>query len=341
MSKLSSALSILVLLFSATALAQPEKQPEKPDKDKSAEDKAMEEAIAGEGEPAEPEEEPVVFDSDAGADENPGDPNSVFAEQNKPKDESKETVEEAQTGYPIQLIHRPINLPGGMSQVSLGIPFQRVPASTMPNADIVTSIGAYVQAAYAVNSKVQLGLQYGFGSLTDGEFNVGKAVAVGGQYLITNWVGASATIPIYLDPRAFGINLGAPMWFTFFDKFSLRFGEDLLSFRVYKFLPSISDAFQNEKNAEDTRPGENQIVPLWYLNIGGRFIYQLQDNIAVDMHFAAVNNDVSGSKTVWPLDFGFTYSTSNKLDFGARLGFLQLADGFDSFGGSLFATLRI
>jgi hypothetical protein len=200
--------------------------------------------------------------------------------------------------------------------------------------------GGVLGASFGVTDEAELGLRYGIGSIADGEFVSGKALAIDFVYQIRSWVGAQVSVPFYLDPFALGTTLGAPLKFAFFDKVAFEIGRDLIDIRVYRFLPVIENAAASEARAASQMVGT--IQERGALNVIGRLVWQHRPNLAIDGRFGvrAVDFKVSDDNPT-PLDVGVIYSTSNKLDLGGRLGFGDLGRAKNSFGLALFAALRI
>ncbi len=302
------------LLSSNTAWAQDEPEPEpEPVPGNETDVVGLEEDL----------EEDLGFDDvdPDGGEENPDDPNSTFsatkveAKANKP------------TGYPARVINRPLNLPGGMVELGLDIPIHVDPFG----------VSSTLRGAYGITRSVSVGLQYSPGRYSD-EFSVGKAVGVDAQYLITDIIAAQLTIPVYLDPFAMGIVLGAPFKYTMFDKFSIVGGRNLMGFKVHEFLPSVENSTAND-GLLDARNSDT-IVPVWVVNATAGAIYQLDDKIALDALFGTRFDDTNDAATS-SLDLGILYAQSNKLDFGARLGVADLASFTESLGLRLFLNFRI
>lgn len=312
---ISLALFALLVALPSAARAQPE-EPEAPEADTS--------------DPAEEEEE-YDFSNDGsgdlvGSDENPDVPAYAFADRTAPKEEAAKSP--ALTGYPLRVIDRPINLPGGMSEIAF---------ATDVNVDPF-AIGGLLRGSYGINKEAQLSLNYGLGTFSDSEFSTGKAVALEGQYLIKNYLAAQISVPIYLDPLAVGLVLGAPMRFKFFDKFILEAGRDLLGIKLYEFLPSVENARQNDAfiaNLED-----NTLIPKWNIKTSLTGTYQQTDNLALSAELGVQFNDSDDASTTL-MNLGVLYAKSQKFDLGAQLGAKDLASFTDSLGIRLFLKLRI
>jgi hypothetical protein len=315
----------LLLGLPAAAHAQPEPEPEP---EAAAEDPAATDKVELEEEAA-PEEDTYDFDSNDAGDENPDDPNSAFNQQ-EADDAPKKKVEKKKDGaYPARVIDRPITLPGGMSEISLGLPVFVDPFSA----------GATLRGNYGITSEVQIGLRYGMGAFSEDGFEVGKAVSIDAQYLFTDNISAQLSIPMFLDPFALGVVLGAPMKFTFFDSFSLVFGQDLISIKVHEFFPSIDNAAANA-GAIALRES-NTTVPLWLGNASLRAIYQMNDKMALDAQFGTIFDDTATTESSVQFNVGVLHAHTNKLDFGARLGATDLSLFVESLSINLFANLRI
>ncbi len=261
-----------------------------------------------------------------GGDENP-DQAPAYAFADRTKEKTKEKVE-APTGYPLRTIDRPINLPGGMSEL-----FVAADVNVDPFA-----IGGQIEGKYGITDEVQIGLAYGLGTFSDSKFSTGKAVALEGQYLFTDYIAGQLAIPVYLDPLAVGLVLGAPMKFTFFDSFSLVLGRDLLGFRLHQFLPSVGDARLNDKDVANLDDGT--IIPLWTAKASLTAIYQHSEDLSLDAEFGQQFDDSERAKTTL-LNVGVLYAKSQKFDLGARLGASDLAFFTETLTFRLFLNVRI
>ena len=222
-------------------------------------------------------------------------------------------------------------MPGGTSEISFALP-----ALLDPDA---YAFGATLRGTYAITSEAQVGLRYGFGAFTEDGFDVGKAVSLDTQYRITDNISAQVSIPIFLDPFALGVVLGAPMQFTFFDSFRLSFGEDLVAIKVHEFLPSIDNAAQNSAaiaNLED-----NTITPLWIGKAALRAVYQQSEKLALDAQFGVQFDDRDDTANTTLFNIGATYVHNTDLDFGCRIGAASLSEFVETLGLSIFASYRI
>lgn len=272
----------------------------------------------------------------AGSEENPGAPHTEFTAP--PATAHAEAQPVGPQPYPIEQVLRPLTLPRHMVEVTL----------TTPN-----TFNPYVQsevlgAHVGYDDRLELGLRYGLGTLADGSYYSGKAFALDGQYQIFHFLAAQLSIPMLVDPFSFGVTLGAPLKFTIIDKLALLFGRDLLTFRIDRFAPSIDNAALNQAYAD--LDATNTALPAGDVTLNFGAIWQQKPNLAFDVHLgirSTINStsDVSGTgstdRDAIALDAGLTYSTSNKVDVGGRIGFADLNNADRSFGLSLVAALRI
>ncbi|MCP4444706.1 MAG: hypothetical protein GY811_05075 [Myxococcales bacterium] len=311
---------VAALSMSQHAWAQPEPEPGAETAPAGDEVELSEEGIADES-------DDLDFGSGSGSEENPGAPNSTFDAGDKDKDKPKEKADKASSGYPARSIERPLNLPGGMVQVALEIPIAFDPFA----------VSGTLTGSYGITRNVEAGLQYSPGRYAD-DFAVGRAVAIGGQYLITDFVAAEISLPMHLDPFAMGLNLAAPFKYTFFDSFSLVAGENLLSIKLHEFQPSAENATQND--AFIAARNNNTIVPAWALNFAGGAIYQIDEKMALDAVFGTRFDDTNDAATS-SLDLGLLFANSNKLDFGAKIGVSDLANFTESLALRFFLNSRI
>ncbi len=278
-------------------------------------------------EDATPAEEDTPYDFSNTGEENPDDRHSEF---NKKEPEAAKKAKKVYEGYPTRVIDRPLTLPSGTSEVEFS-----TPAFVDPYA-----FGATLRASYAVTSEVQIGLRYGLGALTEDGFDVGKAVAIDAQYRFTKNISAQLSVPMFLDPFAAAVTLGVPMKFTFFDKFSLLLGEDLANIRAGdKFIPSIDNARQNAASILLVDTGS--LTSKWQASVTLRAVYQKDDKLALDVQGGTQFDDDSGKAATTLLNVGALKAHNQDLDFGARLGALDLSHFIDTFGFNLFVRYRI
>ena len=71
--------------------------------------------------------------------------------------------------------------------------------------------------------------------------------------LLQDWIGVQVGVPIYISPLAVSLTLGAPIKFTFGDKFAIGGLDDLLNIRLTKFAPTFYQELQNATERATTR----------------------------------------------------------------------------------------
>ena len=270
-------------------------------------------------------EDPLPGDAPEGANENP---DSVPEFGDRIQDGSVE-VRKARTGYPIEVVFRPLTLASGMSEITLDLP---------TNVDPFALTGL-LRARYGVTKQIQLGLAYGPGAVTEDGYTAGKTVAPEFHYLINDWISAQLSLPILLDPFAMGITIGAPMKFRFADKMAILFGQDLINIRLSRFVPFIDNPVANEAQVALDETGTT--LDSGELRFLAAFIYQLEPNMAVMGEIGILARDFGSTDAGVPLSGRFIYSTSNKVDLGGRIGFGNLDDASGTFGATIFVALRI
>ncbi|HLU69091.1 MAG TPA: hypothetical protein VKZ63_22570 [Kofleriaceae bacterium] len=322
-------LSLVVLLASPLASAQTTD-------DVDGEDAAGAEVEMGEDPLAGAGDDDGMVDLD-GTDENPNDPvGAVGVGGQADVKVGGKAAPVAPAEYPIEVVKRPITLPRRMTEVTLA----------MPNR-----FNSYVQdfvlgARHGITDKIQAGLRYGAGSFAaiggESEFFAGKGFAIDAHYQVFPWLAAQLSVPMWMDPFAIGVSLGAPVQFTFFDKLRIYGGNDLVAFKISRFLPAVDSAFANEALTLLDETGSDAAIPDGEINFNGGAVYQLQPNMAVDARLGIKWVDFeSSSDSPTLFDLGLTYSTSNKIDVGGRLGFADLNNAGESFGIYLVAGYRI
>jgi hypothetical protein len=303
-----------VALAAAPALAQPA----------DADDKAA---------PApSPDDAPPDDAAMEGVDENPGAPRPVGEEETA----APAAPPPRRIGYPIEEVLRPITLPAVTSEVGIDL-----------RANIDPNVGATLRARYGITRQVQVGLRYGVGGAFDpdgdgGEgttFKTGKAISIDATYLVFDWLAAQVSVPIYLDPFAIGLVLGAPVKFHFADKFALFAAQDIVEFNLDGFVPSVTNEKANVLNAAfldnntDTSDGT--------LRFSGGGIFQLDPDLALIGYFAAELRDFRSQDLGYPLEVTLQKSLSPSFDVAGRVGFDDLGEAGDTFGVRLSAQLRI
>jgi len=340
------------LIASATVVAAPKKPARKPAKTapaKAAGAKAGSASgtaagSAGSGGPgsAAPAEEPPPSDMNGTA-ENPDAPRPAV-DLDAPAVEAAAPVVTRLPGYPLELAVRPIVVPQNMSEVSIASH-----AMVSPFAGT-----AALRARYGVTPKAQLGLTYVLGGIFDDPttvehrqgFHTGKAVGLDLTVMLQDWVGVQVGVPVYISPLAISLALGAPIKFTFGDKFALGGLDDLLNIRIKRFAPTFYQELQNATNAFENL--NNTIKSQGELRVSIYGIYQYQPNFAIIGRAGIQMEDFATGKTDGCagecltnfLYAGFQFSPRRYLDLGLSIGFDDLAHG-GSFAPAGFLAFRI
>lgn len=298
-------------------------------------------AGAGEGSAVQMTEDPPPSDM-TGTAENPGAPRPVV------EGEAPTVVAAApppvKLGYPIEEVARGITLPQNMSEVSIA-----------PHAVVSPYAGATaLRARYGITPKVQLGLTYMIGGIFDDPatreskqaFHPGKAVGIDVTVMLQDWIGVQVGVPMYISPLAVSLTLGAPIKFTFGDRFAIGGLDDLLNIRLDRFAPTFYQELQNATNASDTMT--NTIKSAGELRVSVFGIYQYRPNLAVIGRIGVQAEDLATGKTdgcageclTTFIHAGFHYSPRRYLDLGLSIGFDDLAHG-GSFAPAGFLAFRI
>ena len=261
-----------------------------------------------------------------GAGETPDVPPEFDAE---PPDSETTPAVTQDEGYPITLALRPLTLEAGMSELTAEVPLFFSP---------VRAIGV-LRGRYGITDEIELGLRYSPGAVAEEGSIAGRTVAIEGQYRIFHWLAAQLSIPVLLDPVAMGVFLGAPMKLRVLDDIALFFGRDLLSFRIYGFVPEVEDP---QLTATRTRERDiNTVLPRGDVRLIGGVIYQLEPNLALTGEIGVVAGNFTLRNASVPLRAALAYSVSNMVDLGARLGWNNLDQARESFGAAVFATFRL
>ncbi len=291
------------------------------------------------GAEVEMEDEPPPEDMDGTA-ENPDAPRN---------DDEVDVVAKAppvvRAGYPIEQVLRPITLPATTSEIGIDAGIAADPLDL--------ELG--LRARYGITRQVQLGLRYLIGGVYEDEasmdttFNTGKAFGLDVSYLIKDFVAAHVTVPVYVDPVAVAVTLGAPMKFRFAnDKFAIVALDDLLDIMIYNFIPSLTDESVNEKRVANDESNTVQAKALMHLRAG--IEVQLQPELMIGGQFVQSFpiGDASGttagtgviSETTTALEGLGQFSPSPKFDVWGRIGWGNLTD-LGSFGLTVGAQFRI
>jgi hypothetical protein len=240
------------------------------------------------------------------------------------------------SGYPIEESQRPITLPQNMSEISLA-----------PHAQVNGRVGATdaLRARYGITRQVQLGLTYVlYGAFDDPKtlttdkvgFHPGKAVGLDVTVLLQDWLAVRVGVPVYIDPVAVGLTLGAPMKFIFTDKFALGGMDELLTFKIRKFAPTFYQEAQNAAYAaapSGTITSDGALRP----TVFGQ--YQQAPKMVLYGRLGVNFEDFGNDATAF-IRAGFNYTPRRYLDVGLSLGFDDLSVA-KSFAPAGFIALRI
>ena len=184
-----------------------------------------------------------------GTDENPDAPRDVF---NKPTVTATAPAPTRPTGYPIEEALRPITLPANMSEVSIG-----------PHAQVSPYAGAdALRARYGITSpgparpdlraRRRLSTTRDDGpSTASGSTPARPSASTSPCCCRTGSRSASACRSTSIPSRS-ASQLGAPMKFTFGDKFAIGGLDDLLNIQLSKFAPSFYQEAYNAAGAAGT-----------------------------------------------------------------------------------------
>src|SRR5688500_14447046 len=329
----------LVVIATGAALAQPKKD----DKAPAPAAPAGSAAPAAEGSAVAPIEDTPPSDME-GRDENPDAPRGTQVQTTV----TTAPVETKPAGYPIEVTQRPITLPANMAEVSIGPHFR---ASPYAGSDAL-------RARYGITPKIQLGLTYVMGGVfndphtapKDYGFHPGKAGGLDVTVLVTNWLGVKAGVPVYFDPFAMSIALGAPMKFRLGDKLAVGGMDDVLNIALPVGAGFAPDYYQEEKNAIGSARDANMTVQSdGFLRFSGYVQYQHKPNLAILGRFAIELEDFATTKTaacsdecaITSLHGGVMFTPKKFLDVGGTLGFDDLSSMPDSFALSGFLAFRI
>ena len=281
-----------------------------------------------------------------GTNENPDDPHGVGMENKiiAPVPVAKKT-----TTYPTEEALRPITLPANMSEISIA-PHAQLSPFTSSDA---------IHARYGITPKVQIGLTYLFAGIYDRHsvdpgvssktsFHSGKAFGIDFTVLLQNWIAIKVGVPIYIDPLAVSLTLGAPIKFTFGDKYAVGGFDDLLNITLDRFAPSFYQDLYNAVGAANDANHTQQ--SRGHLRFSAYGIYQQSPRLAI-IGRLGIDNDLglggggaagtsSGGGTVYFIRAGIQYAVRRYFDFGASLGWDDLSR-LGAFGPQLYLALRI
>ena len=158
--------------------------------------------------------------------------------------------------------------------------------------------------------------------------------------LLQNWIAVRVGVPVYVDPVAVGVTLGAPLRFVFADRLVLGGMEEVVNLKISKFHPSLQQEYINAIGAANDATNTQQSDG--FLRFSGYAIFQHKPNLALFGRFG-VDVDLSASDTSAATSFiraGVQYSPRRFLDVGGSLGFEDLARG-GSFAPAAYVAVRI
>lgn len=251
------------------------------------------------------------------------------------------------SGYPIEEALRPITLPQNMSEVSIA-----------PHAQIDPYAGAdALRARYGITRQVQLGLTYLLGGIYDDPrtlttdkigFHPGKAVGLDVTVLLQNWLAVRVGVPVYIDPVAVGLQLGAPLKFFLSDKLAIGGMDDFLTLKIAKFAPTFYQEAQNAANA--AAYDSNTTLSRGELRFTAFGVYQHTPKMALIGRFGVITDlgggggggaGASGDTEARSfIRAGFQYSPRKYLDLGLSIGFDDLS-ALGSFAPAGLLAVRI
>jgi len=282
-----------------------------------------------------------------GVDENPDNPHGVGTET---KVQAAAPIVK-KVGYPMEEALRPITLPANMSEVSIA-----------PRAQVSPGFGTgAMYARYGITPKVQLGLTYLFasfynqqqidmGSSSSTKFHSGKTFGIDVTVLLQNWLAVRVGVPVYVSPLAMSLTLGAPMKFSFGDKFALGGLDDLLNIKLDRFAPRFDQDIYNAIGAAGTCDTCNRTAQSnGILRLSAYGIYQQSSQLAIIGRIGFDNSLGGGTgmagtsspnSTKAFIRAGLEYTVKSFFDVGASLGFDDLSV-LGSFAPAGYLALRI
>ncbi|MEO7097490.1 MAG: hypothetical protein ABI175_29785, partial [Polyangiales bacterium] len=245
-------------------------------------------------------------------------------------------------GYPIEESQRPITLPKNMSEVSINPHAQFRVDSGNAAGDKAFAGAMALRARYGITRQAQLGLTYLLGGAFDDPrttedkvaFHPGKAVGLDVTVLLQDWIAVRVGVPVYIDPVAVGLELGAPIKFILTDKLALGGMDDLLNIKIAKFAPSFYQEVENARNAANYQT--NTSLSKGTLRFSAYGMYQYKPNLVFIGRFGVAFGDFSDTLHTGTafIRAGFNFSPRKFLDVGLSLGWddLSIAGGFAPAG---------
>ena len=251
-------------------------------------------------------------------------------------DQTKPVAEVPKTrvgAYPMTEVLRPLTLPDFTSEIRLETLFYPTPVE----AELT------LRARYGITRQIQVGVAYGIGGFyNDGKrdkvrFNTGKAVAIELSYLAADWIAPRLTVPMYVDPFAIGIELGAPVKFRFGDRFAVVGFEEMIGFKLIgdKFLPDLRHEKANEAAVDELTSGTIQSDG--YFKIDGGVLYQLAPDLVVSGRFGVTLEDFAGGDVPTSLRALVQFTPVGAVDLVGEAGW----DRLDANRGSLHLSAAL
>lgn len=339
--RLASVLSVCLVASATVVVAQPKKDDPKAPAPAPATGSADGSGSAA-GSAVQMAEDPPPEDME-GTNENPDAPKLIGEEVGPTVVVPEKKV---RAGYPIEEVLRPITLPQNMSEVGL-----ETHAQVSPLAHAIS-----LRARYGITRQVQLGLTYligGFfanedfvaGSTQGTKFHAGKAVGLDVTILLQDWIAVRLGVPVYIDPIAVGLTIGAPLKFVFTEKFALGGMDDLVNIKITKFTPSFyQEAYNAAAARNDVIGGTESAGSLRFSAYG---VYQWKPATAIIGRFGINMDDFSATRSATGLGgiqtfirAGVQHSPKKFLDLGLSIGFDDLAHG-GTFTPQGFVAFRI
>ena len=239
--------------------------------------------------------------------------------------------------YPVTEVLRPLTLPDFTSEIRLETLFYPTPV----DAEFA------LRARYGITRQIQLGLAYGIGGFYEDDnrdkirFNTGKAVAIDVSYLATDWIAPRLTVPMYVDPFAIGLELGAPVKFRFGDRFAVVGFEQVLGFKLMgdRFLPDLRREKANETAVDELDSGTIQSDG--YFRLDGGVLYQLAPDLVISGRFGVTFDDFSGADAATSLRALVQLTPIRALDLIGEAGWDRLDETRGSIHLSAALAVRI
>jgi hypothetical protein len=265
-----------------------------------------------------------------GVDEDPTAPKPIV-DVEAPRPPVAPPVQRPPGVYPIEEVLRPLTLAQNLIEVAID-----THAVVSPFADTTA-----LRARYGITSKVQLGLTYVLGGLYDDPSTVeqkqalhlGKAVGVDVTVMIEDWLAVKVGVPVYVSPLAVSLALGAPIKFTFGDRFAAGGFDDLLNIRLDRFAPSFYQEVQNATNASNTLTNTVKSAGELRFSLWGAYQYErdlaflVRAGIQMENFSSGKTDGCPGECASTFLHAGLRYSPRPFLDLGLSIGFDDLAHG--------------